>query len=149
MATARLMIAFFFCAAVSPTAQAAKLTTLGGMVRLTTDEAVVRDCTLLDAVVTRPPYIMPDDWKVQLRNKGGDVGANYVLHKRPGIGNVMGKAYLCPIAEPPSEPEPEPEPEPQTEPQTEPQPAPATGGCDKDTDCKGDRICENRVCQSP
>jgi hypothetical protein len=30
-----------------------------------------------------------------------------------------------------------------------PAPAPAATGCAKDTDCKGDRICNNGVCQAP
>jgi hypothetical protein len=103
-------------------AHAVQLTALGSVVKLTTDEVAVRGCELKGQIAAHPPYVLPNDWEIQLRNQAGDLGANTVLHKRPGFGNVKGTAYIC--AEPSS-------------------------GCTKDTDCKGDRICEAGVCKAP
>ena len=48
-----------------------------------------------------------------------------------GLGlSVSGEAYKC--GQPPS-----------------PMAAPSAEGCTKDTDCKGDRICESRICVEP
>ena len=106
-------------------ADAAKLTALGGVVRLTTDAAVIEGCENLGPVESRPPYILPDDWQVQLRNAGGDLGADVVLYQKPMIIKAKGTAYRCaPV--PPSE-----------------------AGCAKDTDCKGDRVCDAGVCRTP
>lgn len=121
----RLAVLFICSFAVVPSALATKLTDLGAVVRLTTDEAAVSGCESKGEVASHPPYVMPDDWQVQLRNAGGDLGANIVLHKKPGIGNVKGTAYLCA------------------------QPSPAAAGCTKDTDCKGDRVCDAGVCKAP
>jgi hypothetical protein len=121
----RLAVLFICSFAIVPAALATKLTALGSVVKLTTDEMAVSGCELKGEIASRPPYVMPDDWQVQLRNAAGDLGANAVLHKKPGVGNVKGTAYLCP------------------------EPPPASAGCAKDTDCKGDRICDAGVCKAP
>ena len=115
-------------AAIPTAALAAKLTALGGNVRLTTDETAVEGCEALGDVVAKPPFVLPDDWQVKLRNAGGDLGATIVWHTKPSIGQVTGKAYRCTAPDTASEP--------------------AGPACGKDTDCKGDRICEEGTCKA-
>jgi hypothetical protein len=93
-----------------------------------------------------------------LRNQGAKVGATHVVYSPPTMGGtggtttsamVTGEALRCEANEeaatptgaiassaPPSEPGVKPS-------------ATSTGGCDYDTQCKGERVCVNRECVDP
>ncbi|MBI4768555.1 MAG: DUF4156 domain-containing protein [Deltaproteobacteria bacterium] len=80
----------------------------------------------------------------ELRKKTDKMGGNVVLvhSSRGGFygAEAVGDAYLC-IAEARETGAKEtPPPE---------MPASGPGGCTKDTDCKGDRICESGKCVNP
>ncbi|MSP54477.1 MAG: hypothetical protein EXR69_02545 [Myxococcales bacterium] len=109
----------------APGAFAAKLTALVAVVSLTTDETAMTACELKGEVAARPPYVLPNDWKVQLQNQAGDLGGTIVLYKPAVIANIGGAAYLCVAA------------------------SAAESGCSKDTDCKGDRGCDAGACKAP
>jgi len=59
-----------------------------------------------------------------------------------------GARMICKKSELISGPKPMPKPKPEPEPKPSPKEG-CTGGCCKDVDCKGDRICENKKCVFP
>lgn len=124
-----VLLSIIGCLAAPSAAFALKHTTGAEKVNLTQVRSEVEGCDLKGDVAAKPPFVLPNDWKVKLQNAAVEIGANVVLHNGPGIGSVKAQAYFCPP----------PEAAPNT-------PVP---GCAKDTDCKGDRICEEGVCQSP
>jgi hypothetical protein len=73
----------------------ASLSANGEKVQLTMNPNDVTKCKSLGAVSADPPFGVPDDWKVKLRNEAGELGADHVLASNPGIGSVPGQAYDC------------------------------------------------------
>ena len=80
----------------------------------------------------------------ELRKKTDKLGGNVVLlhSSRGGFygAEAVGDAYLCAAGA--QEPGKKETPTPET-------PAGGPGGCTRDTDCKGDRICESGKCVNP
>jgi hypothetical protein len=81
----------------------------------------------------------------EMINKTERKGGNVILvHSSEGNfwvgGKSIGDAYLCPTGARDGGPK-----------QTPPAETPASGqgGCMKDTDCKGDRVCESGRCVKP
>ena len=81
-----------------------------------------------------------------LRNQAATLGATHVVYSSPTMGEnegtttsamVMGEALHCEAGT---------EPESTQEERVEPA---KTGGCDFDTQCKGDRVCVNHECVAP
>jgi hypothetical protein len=92
----------------------------------------------------------------EMRGKAGRLGADVVLVQSSQGGffgaESVGDAYRClgrapaaaaAVTAPQSVPAASPVPP------APPAPAPRAGGCEKDTDCKGDRICESGKCVKP
>jgi hypothetical protein len=86
-----------------------------------------------------------------LRNQAWGLGATHVVYSTPSMGGnegtttsamVMGEALRCEGDERPSGP---------AAPVAAPAPVVAapSGGCDYDTQCKGDRVCKNHQCVDP
>ncbi len=144
MAGARMFarVVVVLAVAVTPLVSlAGTLTVAGGKVEVTTDEERANGCEFVGEVVARPPYFLPGDWRVQLQNAAAEAGGDTVVHKPIGAGNVRGAVYRCALAAPtplPSAPSAPSAPA-----------APAAAGCTKDTDCKGDRICDEGACRDP
>ena len=85
------------------------------------------------------PWSSTDDAKGLALRKAASQGATHVQFTSrsgdPGFATTVelqGVAYRCPL---PGE--------------ETLKPVPVPGGCKKDTDCKGDRICEAGACVSP
>ncbi len=80
----------------------------------------------------------------ELRKKTDKMGGNVVLvHSSKGGfygAEAVGDAYLCTAGAGKTEAKETPPAE---------TPASGPGGCTKDTDCKGDRICESGRCVKP
>lgn len=80
----------------------------------------------------------------EMRNKTERMGGNVILvhSSRGGFhgAEAVGDAYLCTAGAP--EPVAGKTPPAET-------PAGGQGGCTKDTDCKGDRVCESGKCVNP
>lgn len=74
----------------------ASLSAGGENVELTGSVDAVKACTLLGAVSADPPFGVPDDWKIKLRNQTAQLGGSRVYSAGPGVGSVPGMAYLCP-----------------------------------------------------
>ena len=80
-------LAFAGCTTLAPNAQT---------VTLTHNAADVQDCKPVGNVTSDPPYVLPDDYKIQLRNQAIGLNADTVL-----IGGyvqmvqVHGAAYRC------------------------------------------------------
>lgn len=81
----------------------------------------------------------------ELRKKTDKMGGNVVLvhSSRGGFygAEAVGDAYLCTAGARETEANETPPPETPT--------TSGAGGCTKDTDCKGDRICESGRCVKP
>ncbi len=77
-------------------ASCAALTTGGQRVMLTENPADVQGCALLGDVSADPPFGLPSDWKVKLRNAAAARGGNRVLSNGALVGSVPGTAYRCP-----------------------------------------------------
>lgn len=120
-------------------------------VRLITDRSLVAGCGFLGQVTGSSSLggIAAQKWgkarsEEEMRGKAARLGANVVLvhDSRGGFmgAESSGEAYLCGsgVADPGARQAPVTE-------------APAVGqaGCVKDTDCKGDRICEYGRCVDP
>jgi hypothetical protein len=89
-----------------------------------------------------------------LRNQAATIGATHVVYSPPAMGGnggtttsamVTGEALRCEggggastVAGPLASSAPEAAPS-----------SPSSGGCDFDTQCKGDRVCVNRECVDP
>lgn len=75
----------------------ASLSAQGQKVQIVSDASSVRTCRSLGKVQATPPYGVPDDWKVQLRNESGKLGGNKILAQDPGlsVGSVEGEAFTC------------------------------------------------------
>jgi hypothetical protein len=80
-----------------------------------------------------------------LRNQAVVLGATHVVYSTPSMGGnqgtttsamVMGEALRCDAGEEPSSP-------------AGPVASTKSGGCDFDTQCKGERVCVNRKCVEP
>jgi hypothetical protein len=80
-----------------------------------------------------------------LRNQAEALGATHVVYSTPSMGGnegtttsamVMGEALVCDGDEEPSAPK-------------QPVASAKSGGCEYDTQCKGDRICQNQQCVDP
>ena len=85
------------------------------------------------------PWSNTGDAKSQALSKAAAQGATHVQFTPPSgdrgfstTVDVRGVAYRCPL---PGE--------------ETVKPLPTPGGCKKDTDCKGDRICDAGVCTEP
>ncbi len=74
----------------------ATLNEKGKKVRLTHTESEVKNCLRIQEVSTLPPYILPSDWKIKVRNAAGAVEADTVLTDSfPLSPKVKGQAYKC------------------------------------------------------
>lgn len=73
---------------VSPTLRGAK-------VQLTQAESDVAGCKFLGQVEARPPFVVPNDYKIKLQNAAAELGADVVLHGTAIIGTQVGDAYDC------------------------------------------------------
>ena len=95
--------------------------------------------------------------EAEMRGNAARLGADTVLvHSSSGGfwgADSSGDAYKCPpgrTSDSRKEPAPAPALAPAPAPAPAPEmPAPGPGGCLKDTDCKGDRICESGRCVKP
>ena len=76
-------------------ASCASLSEGGKAVQLTYNPNDVLGCKPLGIVSANPPFVTPNDWNDKLRNKGAELGANFVLSEKPLIGAVSGQGYLC------------------------------------------------------
>jgi hypothetical protein len=118
---------------------------------LVTQRDQVEGCRLLGQVTGSSVFgglfahkLGKDNSEKEMRNKAERMGANVILvHlSRGGFngGESVGDAYLCPPGDqktgkaqaPPAD-----------------KPFSVQGGCMKDTDCKGDRVCESGRCVKP
>lgn len=72
------------CTTLSPEAET---------VRLTKNANDVRGCESLGVVDSKPPYVLPGDYKKQLQNRAGALGADVVLITSTATGS--GTAYRC------------------------------------------------------
>ena len=84
-----------FFASLLTLSACATLSSAGNNVLITQNANDVKDCKLLGSVSADPPFGLPDDWMIKLRNKTGELGGNRVLANSPGIGSVTGTAYSC------------------------------------------------------
>jgi hypothetical protein len=100
-----------------------------------------------------------------LRNQAQRLNATHVVYSTPALGGasgtttsamVMGEALRCEdgeettaIVAAATTAAPAPVPTPTPAPVSATAAAPATGGCEYDTQCKGDRVCVNRQCVDP
>lgn len=84
-----LAVVFLACCSCS------SLSAQGKGVQLTRTAADVKGCTLVGGVSADPPFAMPNDWEIKLRNEAGEKGGNRVLTDGPGVGSVHGDAYSC------------------------------------------------------
>jgi hypothetical protein len=74
----------------------ASLNEKGKRVRLTHVEDEVKNCLRIQEVSTLPPYLLPSDWKIKIRNAAGKVGADTVLADSfPLSPKVKAQAYKC------------------------------------------------------
>jgi hypothetical protein len=74
----------------------ASLNDKGKSVGLTHSEEDVKNCLSIQDVSAYPPYALPSDWKIKIRNAAGKVGADTVLTTpSPWTPTVTGKAYKC------------------------------------------------------
>jgi hypothetical protein len=93
-----------------------------------------------------------------LRNQAATIGATHVVYTPPAMGGnggtttsamVTGEALRCEAGGGTSTAaEPVASSAPALAPVAEPA-SPGSGGCDYDTQCKGDRVCVNRACVEP
>jgi hypothetical protein len=125
----------------------------GKEVRMVTQRNQVEGCKFLGQVTGKSSLggIAAQKWgqanaEREMRNKTEEMGGNVILvhHSEGGFygAKAIGDAYLCPEGSQEGEKS-------RTPPQaTEPETA-TSGGCTKDTDCKGDRICEKGKCVNP
>jgi hypothetical protein len=75
----------------------ASLSSAGKGVQLTDNPNEVRTCRELGEVSAPPPYGLPDDWKIKLRNGAAELGGNRVFSNGPPlVGAASGRAYACP-----------------------------------------------------
>jgi hypothetical protein len=89
--TALLVGSLAFCAGC------ASLTPAGATVRhvAMADASAVRTCRPIGKVVSSPPYALPDEWRIQLRNQTAQLGGDTVVSGEPGLGTVEGMAFRC------------------------------------------------------
>lgn len=74
----------------------ASLNDKGKNVKLTHSAEDVKSCVSIQEVFCDPPYSLPSDWKIKIRNAAGEVGADTVLTtSSPWSPRVRGKAYKC------------------------------------------------------
>jgi hypothetical protein len=135
-------------------------------VRFVTEREMVNGCVNLGRVTGSSAYggisgqqLGKVRAEAEMRDNAARLGADVVLvHSSSGGfwgADSSGDAYRCPPGRTPeskSEQAPPPASAPVLAPAPAPaqtMPAPAPGGCVKDTDCKGDRICESGKCVKP
>ena len=82
--------------------------------------------------------------EAEMRDKARRLGADVVLVQSSSGGffgaESVGEAYQCEGRARETRKEAAPRPS---------RPSSGQGGCEKDTDCKGDRVCESGKCVSP
>lgn len=104
------------------------------------DGTGVTQLTEGDTIATDPNWGR-DGWIYFASNQGG----SFDIWRLKATGVSMGPIVTPPTAPAPTPPTPATAP---TAPGTSP-PPPVEGGCTKDVDCKGNRVCEQGVCVSP
>jgi predicted PP-loop superfamily ATPase len=60
--------------------------------------AIVKPCRSLGLVSAPPPFLLPDDWRIKLRNQAAALGGDTVYAKTPGlltVGSIDGEAFVC------------------------------------------------------
>ena len=68
----------------------------GEKVRLTSNPNVVKNCKFIGDVKAYPPYVLPSDWEIKLKNATGKKGGNVVFASSPSLSvTVRGEAYYC------------------------------------------------------
>ena len=88
------IIGLIFC--VLFLSSCASLNEKGKKVRLTHFDGEVKNCLRIQEVSTLPPYILPSDWKIKIRNAAGVVEADTVLTDSfPLSPKIKGQAYKC------------------------------------------------------
>lgn len=82
-----LIILFSGCALISSE---------GEKVKLVINSNHTMGCKLLGTVKAYPPYGLPSDWKIKLRNKTAELGGDTVFATPPGLTVIVeGEAFDC------------------------------------------------------
>jgi hypothetical protein len=82
-----LLVPLVGCTTLAPHAQD---------VKLTYNTADVQDCKAMGSVSSDPPYILPDDFKKQLRNQAVGLNADTVfINGHLQLVHMTGIAYRC------------------------------------------------------
>lgn len=81
----------FFCGCAT-----SRLSREAESIRVTDNADDVRQCKVLGAVDSRPPYIMPSDGVNQLKNEAAALGADTLFLTSGGVvRGKSGMAYRC------------------------------------------------------
>jgi hypothetical protein len=82
---------------VLPLCGCVSLSSGGANVRLVDDASLVKSCRSVGMVSASPPFNLPSDWKIKLRNQAAERGGDTAYAKSPGlsVGSVDGEAFVC------------------------------------------------------
>ena len=74
----------------------ATLSADGRKVQLTENISDTKSCKFLKTIATKPPYVLANDWKIQLKNQAALLGGNVVhAYFKSFTTSIKGEVYLC------------------------------------------------------